>query len=171
MRERKKFTPDRRSIACTGQKVRRPELVSIKNILPHHCRVCEQKESLEMVLEISVKKKSLLEEQLIEEKNYYFDELLEWYECRQVLQKQNDALEKELFSQKWLSEAKIAGIVKAEKKEWEKEAQARIQSAVDSVIQQTIYGCNELLMPYTVHHCETLQNRRLVEKALESKFI
>ncbi len=103
-----------------------------------------------MALEISVKEKSLLEEQLIEEKNYYFDEFLEWYESRQALQEQNDALENKLLSQKRSSEAKIAGIVKAEKEEWEKEAQARIQCAVGNAIQRTIHGCNELLMPYTV---------------------
>lgn len=96
-----------------------------------------------MALEISMKEKE-------QEKNYYFDEFLEWYESRQALQEQNDALENKLLSQKRSSEAKIAGIVKAEKEEWEKEAQARIQCAVGNAIQRTIHGCNELLLPYTV---------------------
>ncbi len=117
-----------------------------------------------MALKISVKKKSLLEEQLIEEKNYYFDELLEWYESRQALQKKNDTLEKELLRQKRSSEAKIAGIIKVEKEEWEKETQARLQSAVGNAIQRTIHECNELLVPYTVCRYETLQNMRWVER-------
>lgn len=108
-----------------------------------------------MALEISMKEKE-------QEKNYYFDEFLEWYESRQALQEQNDALENKLLSQKRSSEAKIAGIVKAEKEEWEKEAQARIQCAVGNAIQRTIHGCNELLLP----HRSSL-DRRLVERKHE----
>lgn len=117
-----------------------------------------------MALEMSVKEKSLLEEQLIEKENYCFDESLEWYESRQTLQEKNDALKKELLSQKWSLEAKIAGIVKAEKKEWEKQTQARIQHEVGNAIQRTIRECNDLLVPYTVHRRETLQNIRPLER-------
>lgn len=49
---------------------------------------------------------NLLEERLIEAKNYYWDEILGWYESQQALQEEINALEKELLSQKGLSELK-----------------------------------------------------------------
>lgn len=111
-----------------------------------------------MALDVSAKEKSVLEEQLIEKENEYLNELLEYYESGQALREKIDALERELLRQNRLSEARIAGIIKVKKEEWEKDTQARLQSAVGNAIQRTIHECNELLVPYTVRRRETLQN-------------
>lgn len=164
MHKRKKILLNRRSVARTSQKVRQPTLVSTTDTMRDNCKFCGQRESLEKSLEMSMKERSLLEEQLIQERNNYFDEDLEYYESRQALQEKNDTLQKELITQQGLSEVEKAAIVKAEKEKWEKKAEANIQCAVSNAIRQTIHECNKLLMPYTIRCRETGQNMRLVER-------